>query len=166
MSQSKQDAARTRIGDLELTVYKMDPLAAMKLGRRLLAILGPTILTGIGKFGSVDKMLDSPVDLGAAGREFFERLDDATLDELVQKFGEVTEAKGGWVKDTFSALFRGKVEQAFEWLWFCLVNEYGAVVKKALGGTGLGDLSTLLQRFGSRPTSPSETSSTGSSSEK
>lgn len=163
MSQSKQDAARKRIGDMELTVYRLDPMVSMKLWRKVLAVVMPTIAAGIGKFGGAQSLFDSTVDLGAAASEFFARADDALLEDLVQKFGEVTETKGGWVKDTFPVLFRGKLVELHEWLWFCLQSEYGALVKKALGGTDLGDLSTLLRRFGSAPSSPSATSSSDSS---
>jgi hypothetical protein len=132
---SQTDGAKKTIGAVEYTVYRLDPTISYRLARRLGAVLGPAIGAAIGKADG-SSVSEANVDLERAARELFDRLDEKLLDDLVHAFGEVSLAGGAKVRDVFSAHFRGRVDEMFEWLAFCLSVEYEGLIKKVRSGIG------------------------------
>lgn len=130
MSQTIQDAAVKEIDGHKFEVLKLDPMVSLRMMRRVLAVLGPSIGSMVAT-GEAKKLLDSKVDIGRALGEFFDRVDDKLLEDLVSTFGAVSFYDGQRVADKVSAIFRGKLPMMLEWIAFCLVSEYGDAWGKA-----------------------------------
>jgi len=146
---SQADGSKKRIEGVEYTVYHLDPTVSYRLSRRLGAVLGPTLAAAVGTGGSA-KMLDA--DVGSLAREFFDRLDEKLLDDLVENFKDVTLVDGKKLRDVFAIHFRGKIDQMFEWLAFSLSVEYEGLLKKVRSGIGRAALLRQTPESGSPST--------------
>lgn len=142
---AQTDGVKGKVGEYELTVYKLDPLVSLKLFRRLSAVVAPSLAAGVGTLGSLKELLNQRVDVASFGRELFDRIDDALLEDLVRIFGEKTLGPSGWLKDTYRALFMGRLELMFGWLALALRSEYEGVLGNFSAGIDLGGLLSRLR---------------------
>lgn len=122
---AQSDGVKETIDGVEYTVYMLDPTLALRLLRRILAVVSPAIgaLAGAADKTSVAERV-TPELFSRIAAELFDRFDEKLLDDLVQKLGEVSMASGKRVSDVASIHFRGRIGHMLKWLAFALRVQY------------------------------------------
>lgn len=136
-------ASKTIDGDV-FRVHKLDPRVSYRLSRRLGAVLAPTIGAAIGK-ADTKNIESAEIDFERGAAEFFARLDEKLLDDLIEAFGVVSFVNDKPLNaEVFQVQFRGKIGQMYAWLFFCISSEYEDILKKVRSGIGQDVLARLL----------------------
>ncbi len=133
----------TQTKEINGTSYRvgmLDPLTAndilVDLGKALaptLASLGVEVLSAENSEEVIKKLLDGGFDAGDGFEDAIlktiDRIEKATLREIISHLATVTEIKNGdkWpqLETVFTVHFRGKIGEMYKWMAFALKVQFG-----------------------------------------
>ncbi len=133
------------IGDVEYTVYPLDPLTAIDLSVDIGKTLGPAFGALFGGAGGIEEVVERKVDFGAGAALLFQHLDKATLRAAMKTLAKVTHAGGVPLDPIFAAHFHGKLGVMMRWFAFALKVQFADFFEGWGGGAGLAGILASLQ---------------------
>jgi hypothetical protein len=154
-----QETQTREIGGRTFTVTQLPPRRALKLLRRVVAVLGPPLAQGLSATSGRGLKEVDLTALAPALEKLFEQLDDAELDALIDGALATARLDGKEVLPVFDLVFRGRLPDVFKLLVFALEVHFADF----FDGTG-GGLLDALKAFASRTSTTSSGPSGASSS--
>lgn len=129
-----QNEAQTKvISGVTYGVYMLPPRIANRMLIRIVKIVGPSLgvlLEEVDEEEGLKGLMNSTkVDgafIGKVARELCARLDEKTLEGIMDTFAEVSEVDGASMPKVFDAHFRGKVGEMYVWFIFALEVNYSS----------------------------------------
>lgn len=126
-----QNQTQTEVIDgIRYTVRMLPARKGYKLALRMAKAAGPAIAMFVDKAvsGGADAVLNESISEGTfstAVATLVDRLDESTVDDVIQQMSECTEADGQLLHRIFDLHFMGAYDRMVKWLAFALKVNFG-----------------------------------------
>jgi hypothetical protein len=144
---SQKQAVEKTIGEHKYEMYMLAPKTSHTLLVKVMKMLGPSLgpvadmfFNKLKNTKNVSEIMNQEVGaefFSKAANTLFNDLDNAIIDDVIDKFGDVTHVDGVPLKGIFDAHFLGSLGEMYQWLFWGMQVQWG----KSL--TGLVDLIPL-----------------------